>query len=192
MNNKFNKYVIILSIGLMCLGACISAKPVYHYVSWKMKEVRGIIVWKKWQNSKDPLEDGIKPAFWLKIPETGINTLVISDPNKENLLKYPCLLPLETDVDDRGIKLIMAHRDMHFRKLENIQVDDVVGLEYRDRKVKHFAVMETEILTPEKVSSRLNEKSREEWLVLLTCYPFKYIGPAPKRFLVWAKAISDR
>lgn len=32
--------------------------------------------------------------------------------------------------------------------------------------------------------------TRNPTLTLITCYPFRYIGPAPKRFIVRAVAIS--
>ena len=37
-------------------------------------------------------------------------------------------------------------------------------------------------------SKRMREKAGEDWLVLLTCHPFRYLGPAPRRFLAWSMA----
>ena len=83
----------------------------------------------------------------------------------------------------------MAHRDIHFRGLEKVAAGDIIKLESPDKTQKYYRILETEIISPERVPPRLAEKSPEEWLVLLTCYPFYYTGPAPKRFLVWARPI---
>lgn len=40
--------------------------------------------------------------------------------------------------------------------------------------------------TPTVILGHLDAQS----LVLFTCYPFHYIGPAPDRYLVWARPIG--
>ena len=78
---------------------------------------------------------------------------------------------------------ISAHRDTFFRPLRNIRKNDVVTLttptgEYRYRVVSIQVVnpRDIEVLSP----------GRDQVLTLVTCYPFYFIGPAPKRFIVRA------
>jgi sortase A len=52
----------------------------------------------------------------------------------------------------------------------------------------HYVVDSTEIVMPESVSV-LAIHSRPE-LTLITCYPFNYVGAAPKRFVVHAHLLS--
>ena len=132
------------------------------------------------------IENG-SPAAWLRAPGTGLSTLVIHGASENNLTAYPCLESSCPALNEPGIKLILGHRDMHFRKLKNIRVGNSIELELPDKKIQKYQVMEIEILTPEQVVERVNEKKQEDWLVLVTCYPFKYVGPAPKRFVVWAR-----
>ena len=54
--------------------------------------------------------------------------------------------------------------------------------------VYRYVVDSTEIVMPEQVSV-LDISSRPE-LILITCYPFNYVGPAPKRFIVHAHLVS--
>jgi sortase A len=49
---------------------------------------------------------------------------------------------------------------------------------------EEYHVVSTRIVEPNDVSV-LDEKSNE--LTLVTCYPFYYVGPAPKRFIVQAE-----
>ena len=54
--------------------------------------------------------------------------------------------------------------------------------------VYHYVVDSTEIVAPEAVDV-LDIRSRPE-LVLITCYPFNYVGAAPRRFIVHAHLVS--
>jgi sortase A len=76
-----------------------------------------------------------------------------------------------------------AHRDTFFRPLKDIKVDDTIRLTTPDG-VKEYRVTSTKIVPPTDTSA-LDETS-DKMLVLVTCYPFYYIGPAPKRFIVEA------
>ena len=83
--------------------------------------------------------------------------------------------------------MISAHRDLDFRGLEKIAPGDTVRLELPGAVLQDYRVSEIEILTPAAAAERLREKPGEDWLVLLTCHPFRYLGHAPRRFLAWAR-----
>ncbi len=76
-----------------------------------------------------------------------------------------------------------AHRDSFFRPLKDIHVDDTIRLTTLDG-VNEYRVITTKVVPPTDTSV-LDEKTDEK-LVLVTCYPFYFIGPAPKRFIVEA------
>jgi sortase A len=44
----------------------------------------------------------------------------------------------------------------------------------------------TKIVWPDSIAEL--DPSRDEILTLITCYPFYFVGPAPKRFIVRAVA----
>ena len=82
---------------------------------------------------------------------------------------------------------IAGHRDTHFRLLRKASI----GMDVRliDRSgTYHYRVTSTEIVTPQQVS--VLDILSEPGLVLITCYPFGYIGHAPKRFVVHAALVS--
>jgi sortase A len=79
---------------------------------------------------------------------------------------------------------IAAHRDTLFRPLRNIRRMDeiVVTTSYGTFR---YVVDKVEIVDPSDV--QVLDRTSDPELTLVTCYPFTYIGPAPKRFIVHAR-----
>ncbi len=82
-----------------------------------------------------------------------------------------------------GNCVIAGHRDLHFRLLKDIRKDDEIVLRTRTGEYL-YRVKNVTIVSPANVSS-LQPTSDAE-LHLITCYPFYYLGHAPKRFVVTA------
>lgn len=81
---------------------------------------------------------------------------------------------------------ISAHRDTFFRPLRNIRHDDIIELttllgEYR------FRVVSTRVVRPLDVD--VLDSIGGQILTLVTCYPFYFVGSAPRRFIVRAERI---
>jgi sortase A len=83
---------------------------------------------------------------------------------------------------------IAGHRDGFFRGLKDIQPGDRIELASKNGK-NTYVVDRTEIVMPEDVSV-LGPKERPA-LTLVTCYPFYFVGSAPKRFIVHASIVED-
>jgi sortase A len=86
-----------------------------------------------------------------------------------------------------GNSAFAAHRDGLFRPLKNIRVGDDV----RVRSVHGefvYRVRGTKIVTPDDLS--VLEPTATDTLTLITCYPFNYVGHAPKRFIVQAERLT--
>jgi len=83
---------------------------------------------------------------------------------------------------------IAAHRDTFFRPLGAIHTNDVIAWRTPAGNVR-FAVTRTEIVRPSDISVLSQAPGRD--LTLVTCYPFSYIGHAPKRFIVYAQRLRD-
>jgi sortase A len=78
---------------------------------------------------------------------------------------------------------IAGHRDGVFRGLKDIVLGDVVELTTLREKAT-YVVDEIEIVGPEDVGVLRPRGSPS--LTLVTCFPFYFIGDAPKRFIVHA------
>jgi sortase A len=75
-----------------------------------------------------------------------------------------------------------------FRPLGRLHVGDRLTLTTSDH-VFHYRVSGTQIVGPEDVYV-LDPTSRPV-ITLVTCYPFEFIGHAPRRFIVRADQVSD-
>ena len=78
---------------------------------------------------------------------------------------------------------LAGHRDGFFRSVKDIAVGDEIELSTLGA-TSVYTVDGTEIVTPEDVAV-LRPRGVPS-LALVTCYPFNYIGNAPKRFIVHA------
>jgi sortase A len=86
-----------------------------------------------------------------------------------------------------GNVALAAHRDTYFRPLRDVVVGDLVRLTTLDGE-RLYSVVSTEIVLPEDVSSLA--ETGDSRLTLVTCYPFSFVGSAPRRFLVRAVEIE--
>ena len=83
---------------------------------------------------------------------------------------------------------IAGHRDTVFRPLRRLRTGDALTLSTSDR-VFHYRVSDTKIVSPQDVYV-LNPTDRPA-VTLVTCYPFEFIGHAPRRFIVRADLVSE-
>ena len=84
---------------------------------------------------------------------------------------------------------IAGHRDGFFRGLKDIVPGD--GIELETLKGKEvYRVERTWVVDPEDVT--VLDPTPTRTLTLVTCYPFYYVGAAPRRFIVRAVLAGDR
>ena len=83
---------------------------------------------------------------------------------------------------------IAGHRDTTFRPLRNIKVGDPLALTTSDRTYR-YRVSKTLIVGPDDVY--VLDPTKEPTLTLVTCYPFDFIGHAPKRFIIQATQTKE-
>ena len=84
-----------------------------------------------------------------------------------------------------GNVVLAAHRDTFFRPLKDVLDGDTITL--RTRKGDFSYVVEwTEVVQPTDVW--VLDPTGGQTLTLITCFPFYYVGAAPNRFIVHARA----
>lgn len=87
-----------------------------------------------------------------------------------------------------GNTAVAGHRDTVFRPLARIRLGDVIAIHAGGQRYE-YTVSETRVVEPNDLSV-LRDEPRPT-LTLITCYPFRFIGPAPKRFIVRAERIAS-
>jgi sortase A len=83
----------------------------------------------------------------------------------------------------RGNIGIAGHRDGFFRRLKDLTVGDTIDLVMRNR-TDTYVVDEIQIVNPDNI--RVLRASTTPSLTLVTCYPFYFVGSAPRRYIVHA------
>src|SRR5688572_7838697 len=120
----------------------------------------------------------------LEVPRLGLSTVVVQGDDEYNLLIGAGHLPDTPLPWDDGNSVLAGHRDTDFRPLKGIREGDVIRFQTGNRAIE-YVVRETSIVEPTDLTP-LRATARP-MLTLITCYPFAYIGPAPKRFVVRAE-----
>ena len=119
-----------------------------------------------------------RSGFELAVP-------VYDGPEEFNLTRGAGRIRGTARVGGNGNLGIAAHRDSFFRPLKDIEVGDTMELKTAGGTVT-YEVSSIEIVDPDEVSVLAPTANRT--LTLVTCYPFYYVGHAPKRFIVKATA----
>jgi sortase A len=84
----------------------------------------------------------------------------------------------------QGNSALAAHRDTFFRPLQHIRVGDELRLSTPHGSFR-YQVRETMVVDPDDVW--VLDATDRPMLTLITCYPFSYVGNAPRRFIVRAE-----
>jgi len=79
---------------------------------------------------------------------------------------------------------LAGHRDTFFLPLRNVRRHDLVTLVTQQGTFR-YRVVSTRIVAPTEVSVLASDAGQV--LTLVTCYPFYFVGAAPKRFIVRAE-----
>jgi sortase A len=124
---------------------------------------------------------------WLEVPRLSISTAVLEGDDALALHLGAGHIPGTPLPGALGNVGIAAHRDSVFRSLGGIQPQDRIRLRTAQGDWE-YTVESTRIVQPSNVSVLANSSQPE--LTLVTCYPFRYVGPAPLRFIVRARRIS--
>ena len=84
---------------------------------------------------------------------------------------------------------IAGHRDTTFRPVRNLHVGDPLVVTTSNR-VYRYRISKTAIVEPEDVY--VLDPADHPTLTLVTCYPFEFVGHAPKRFIIHAELINEQ
>jgi sortase A len=120
----------------------------------------------------------------LIIPRLGTQIYFVEGVDARELLRGPGHIPGTAMPGVTGNCVIAAHRDTHFRVLKDIRKGDDIVLMTREGEYL-YRVKSTQIVSPKNLGPL--QPTPGPVLNLITCYPFYYVGSAPKRFIVEAE-----
>ena len=124
----------------------------------------------------------------LEIPRVGVSSIVLEGVASRTLRRGIGHIP-GTDLPfQKGNVGLAGHRDSFFRALKDIGKNDIITFTTPEGTFR-YQVEWTKIVRP-KDTDVLDDPGRPA-LTLVTCYPFYYVGSAPKRFIVRAVRVDD-
>lgn len=136
-----------------------------------------------YENSR--LSETNLPQAVLTIEKLGIQVPVYDGATDLNLDRGVARIKGTGTIDGQGNLGIAGHRDGFFRPLKDIAVGDRIELQ-TSGGIVNYTVSSMEIVDPSNVS--VLGPTTNSTITLVTCYPFYYVGHAPKRFIVKAEA----
>lgn len=128
------------------------------------------------------------PIALLRIPRLSLDVPVFADTSERNLNRGAGWIEGTAAPDEGGNIAIAAHRDRYFRALKDVHVGDVIELETLTQR-HEYRVTKLSIVRPDDTSWL--HATRTAAITLVTCYPFYYVGHAPKRYIVRAVGVSE-
>lgn len=125
----------------------------------------------------------------LDVPRLGVSVMIVEGTGTRTLRRAAGHIAGTALPGQPGNAGISAHRDTFFRPLRNIRKDDAITITTLHGALR-YRVVSTSIVDPSDVE--VLDQGGEEALTLVTCYPFYFVGAAPRRFIVRAHRVAGQ
>jgi sortase A len=123
----------------------------------------------------------------LDVPRLQLSTPVIEGDDDRTLKRSVGHLPDTPMPWEPGNSAIAGHRDGLFRPMKDVKVGDEIRFRTTQDEFR-YRVTKTSIVWPDDLS--VLEPTTGPTLTLITCYPFRFVGSAPKRFVISAERVE--
>ena len=122
----------------------------------------------------------------LTIPDLGVAWIVVEGVSHRDLRMGPGHIPGTSFPGKPGNIGIAGHRDTVFRPLRSVRKGQIITLTTLQGE-DQYRVAFTAVVSPQ--DTQVLKRTSRDTLTLVTCYPFDFVGPAPKRFIVEAERV---
>jgi len=129
-----------------------------------------------------------KPLGEIELTRIGVTAMMLESKDDRTLRRAVGHIPGTPLPGQPGNVAIAGHRDTFFRALRNVRQDDQITLMTLEGSYR-YRVDSISVVGPE--DTQVLDNSGSDILTLVTCYPFYFVGPAPRRFIVRAQRISQ-
>ena len=124
------------------------------------------------------------PVGRIEISQIGLAAMILEGTSAGTLNRAVGHIQGTPLPGEHGNIALAGHRDTFFRGLRKIRPDDEITLTTLNGTY-HYLVESTKVVEPEE--TEVLDADADDILTLVTCYPFNFIGSAPKRFIVRAR-----
>jgi sortase A len=180
----------LFGVGVGCLGYVAGVELGSTWIRWRGDRLFSDRVGSAPAGRAAPLADSLGPGEVvgrLRIDRIGMTAIVLEGADRGTLRFAAGHLPSSPLPGIPGRVALAGHRDGSFRPLKDLRQGDHIVLETPWGDF-HYAVDSLRIVAPTDIEILASAGKRE--LLLLTCYPFSYLGRAPERFAALATQID--
>jgi len=183
-----------ISLALVIAGIALLGYVGSEYWSMYRSQKRLEAEWERQAatvNSSAPGQPALTPDQMLTrvvIPKIGLDAIVVEGASRKALSAGPGHMKETAMPGETGNAVITAHRDTFFRHIYELVKGDQIQVR-RNGRVFTYEVTGKRVVMPEDVS--VIRQTHDPQLTLITCYPTYYIGPAPKRLVVFSKLVES-
>jgi sortase A len=125
----------------------------------------------------------------LEIPSINLSTILVEGDGKTELRRGIGHIPGTAFPGQPGNIGLAGHRDTFFRRLGEVREGDTIQL-VTTEGTDQYVVESIRIIRPDEAI--VLHDFGHPVVTLVTCYPFRYIGSAPKRYVVHASKVSNQ
>jgi sortase A len=125
----------------------------------------------------------------IEIPRLKISAIIAEGVDTPTLKRAVGHIPSTRLPGEAGNVGLAAHRDGFFRGLGEVKKGDLIRI-VTPRETYSYHVEWGEVMEPQRVD--VLDSTKERWITLVTCYPFNWIGKAPRRFIVRAEQFEPK
>jgi sortase A len=122
----------------------------------------------------------------IEIPRLLLSAVVVEGIDKTTLRRAVGHIPGTALPGEAGNVGLAGHRDTFFRPLKDLKIKDQIQFSTLKGNF-HYEVESLRVVAPDNVG--VLAPSGENVLTMVTCYPFYFVGPAPKRWIVRARQV---
>ena len=191
---------LLLAAGISALGYCaIAGIEATRYQTWAREQIRKgspelaePSTTRSSETMSQPMpllvSNGMALVGKLDVPRIHVSVMVAEGTSPRVLRVAAGHISGTALPGQAGNVALAAHRDTFFRRLGDLKPGDVIRLTVPGRQYV-YSVKFTDIVGPKE--TWVLDPSTGESLTLVTCYPFYFVGPAPKRFVVRARRMDS-
>ncbi len=178
--------------GLLCLAGLFAIHREASRTQEAAQQIRPVLAASRTQtdpqnNPEQDLSTFNGVIGRLEVPELGLQVPILNDYDPDSLRRGVGRIKGTGTPGGLGNLVLAGHRDTYFRPLRRVRSGMIMRV-VTPGGTYDYVVDSTSIVLPSNIDV-LDIGDRPE-MTLITCYPFDYIGAAPKRFIVRSHLVS--
>lgn len=118
----------------------------------------------------------------VEVPRLGVSIIVREGMDDATLRKAAGHVPATAFPGEPGNFVVLGHRDTLFRPLRALEQGDNVRVRTADGDFDYWIDL-IEVVPPEAMLLKVAADETEADITMVTCFPFDFVGPAPRRFV---------